>query len=139
MTIQINNQHWKVWGIAVILLVSIRAVSDVPTENSRFFLFIMYIVPIWGWVLCLNFRRGRDLMAYLEKYHHEKWKEITHVPGIGSGDLNSFRSLPFIFSDENLNDENVNILKRNYISFMKFGLSVFISVIPLFLLVVLPW
>ena len=123
----------------MLILVTLRATLSMPTEDARFFLFVIYIVPIWLWVMYLNFRKGRELMEYLEKHHHEKWKEITHVPFVGSGGFNSFRSLPFVFSKDNMNDERVKLLKKNYIGFIKFALSVFIAIIPLFMLVMLPW
>lgn len=138
MKFEINNQYWKVWGASVLLLAALRVTLEISTDNARFFLFSIYMVPLWLWVMYLNFRKGRDLMEYLKNNHNEKWKEITYVPLFGSGGYNSFKSLPFIFSKDNLNDERVKLLKKNYISFIKFALSVFVSIIPLFLLVMLP-
>ena len=33
----------------------------------------------------LNMIEGARLMRYLREHHHEKWKELTYVPGFGSG------------------------------------------------------
>ena len=136
----INNQYWKIWIVSVIALIACKAILEGKlSESSLFYLFSLYIVPIWLWVMYLNFRKGRDLISYLKKHHHEKWKEITYVPFHGSGGFNSFKSLPFIFSKDNLNDNNVKYLKGSYISFVKFALLVFVTIIPLFLLVIVPW
>ena len=86
----------------------------------------------------LNFRKGRDLLRYLEEHHHDKWEEITHIPIFGSGGFYSFRSVPFIFSKDNLHDDQVKLLKTNYRGFIIFALAVFITIIPLFLVVMLP-
>jgi hypothetical protein len=139
MKFDVNNQYWKVWGALVLLLVAVRATLELTTENSRFVLFSMYVVPLWSWVMYLNYRKGRDLTGYLEKNHHEKWNEITYVPLLGTNGFNSFRTLPFVFGNDNLNDEQVALLKKAYIGFLKFALSVFVSIIPLFLMVMLPW
>ena len=136
----INNQYWKIWAVSVLVLIAFKAVLEVVlNENTFFVLFILYILPVWTWVMYLNYKKAHDLTAYLKKHHHEKWKEITHVPFFGAGGFNSFKSLPFIFSEGNLNDDNIKLLKRSYINFIKFALLVIITAIPLFLLVMVPW
>ncbi len=37
-------------------------------------------------------------MGYLKRVHVEKWEELTHVLFLGTGGINSFRSILFINS-----------------------------------------
>ena len=78
-------------------------------------------------------------MAYLEENYNDKWREITTVPVLGPGNVNSFKSLPFIFSKDNFGDGNIEVLKTNYIVLVKFAIFVFITCVPLALFTILPW
>jgi len=135
-----NYNYWKIWAASLAVLIILKFLfGSKLDEDALFFLFSLYIVPVWLWVMYLNFKKGRDLISYLKEHHHSKWEEITYVPFYGPGGVNSFRSLPFVFSRDHLNDDKVRVLKKSYISFMKFALTVFISIIPLFLMVMLKW
>ena len=101
MNRSINKRYWQIWVASVLALIALKAVLYEKTgENVLFLLFVIYIVPMWLWVMYLNYRTGRDLTDYLKKHHNEKWKEITAAPFVGAGGFNSFRSLPFIFSND---------------------------------------
>ena len=135
-----SNFYWKLWGIAVLVLVLTKVVAGKELdENSLFILFSSYMVPVWLWVMYLNYRKGHDLMSYLKEHHRKKWEEITYIPFFGPGGFNSFKSLPFIYSSDNLSDDNVKELKNRYRKLINFALVVFVSTVPLFLLVMVQW
>jgi hypothetical protein len=136
MDTDIKKNYWKNWGLAVVVLLIVKiSLGQNLSENSLFLLFCIYMIPIWVYVMYLNFRGGRNLIGYLEKHHHEKWAEITSSPINGPGGFNSFRSLPFVLSKDDLEDENVHILKKQYVGIIKFALTVFVTSIPVFILV----
>ncbi len=81
--------------------------------------------------MILNVIEGHRLMAYLEDHHREKWAEITHVPGFGPGGVNSFRTLPWLYSPDDLNDATLAILKEQHRDFIRWAITVFLSSIVL--------
>lgn len=104
--------------------------DDVPS-----YLFELYIIPTWLWVMYLNYRIGKDLFEYLKEKHYEVWNEITYVPFLGINGNNSFRSLPFIYSRNDLDDYMVDLLKKRYRRFIIFAIVVLISTPPLSIVV----
>ena len=80
-----------------------------------------------------------DPLKYLKQNHRHKWEYLTSGPGFGPGGVNSFRSLPFIYSEDDLGDAIVKELKTNYRRFVKFTLTVFFTLPPLFIVTMLPW
>ena len=135
-----DNFYWKLWLVTVLLLVLTKVVAGKRLdENSLFILFSSYIIPVWLWVMYLNYRKGHDLMSYLKENHRKKWEEITYIPFFGSGGINSFKSLPFVYSNDDLSDDNIKELKKSYRKLINFALVVFVSAIPLFLLVMVQW
>jgi hypothetical protein len=108
-------------------------------EDYVFNLYLAYMIPTWGGVMILNFYEGRRLMAYLRKNHHEYWIYLTSGMGFGPGIANSFRSLPFLFSDDDLNDPNVKQLKENYRQFVLMLFLVFFSIPIFFVIIMLPY
>ena len=129
-----DNFYWKLWLVAVLLLVLTKVVAGKSLDkNSLFILFSSYITPVWLWVMYLNYRKGHNLMSYLKENHRKKWEEITYIPFFGSGGINSFKSLSFIYSNDYLSDDNVKELQKCYRKLINFALVVFVSAIPLFL------
>ncbi len=54
---------------------------------------------------------------YIKKYHHDKWQEIIpmHLFGISSDTLearNYFSEMRFVFSSDNMDDDNILSFKR---------------------------
>jgi hypothetical protein len=88
--------------------------------------------------MALNMAEGRRLMNYLKQNHRQKWEYITSGPGFGPGGVNSFRSLRFIYSGDDLGDTVVKELQTNYRRFVKLTLTVFLTIPPLFIITVLP-
>jgi hypothetical protein len=87
--------------------------------------------------MILNFYEGHRLMSYLKQNHRAKWEHITYVPFFGSGGVNSFRSLPFIYSKADLGDQLVAELKKNYRRFIILMFAVFFTLPVLFFSVML--
>jgi hypothetical protein len=52
---------------------------------------------------------------------------LTYVPGFGSGGTNSFRTLRFVRSPDDLHDTNVRWLKENYRRFLRCMRMVFVG------------
>ena len=78
-------------------------------------------------------------MKYLKMNHREKWDYITYMPLFGPGGVNAFRTLPFLFSKDDLSDNAVLELKNNYKSFIKLTLTIFFTFPVLFYIVMLRW
>jgi hypothetical protein len=130
--------YWFVWLIIVFLLLTLRfSVFRNPSDSVIFSLFTFYAIPTWIAVIIINGYSGHCLMSYLKRNHRAKWDEITYVPLFGSGGRNSFRSLAFIYSEDDLDDRMVHILKKNYRSFVKLALTIFFSFPILFLIIAL--
>jgi len=106
-------------------------------EGIRFNIFLAYAALIWIPAIFVSLYEGRRLLSYLEEHHKKKWEEITYVPGFGSGGVNSFRSLPFVYSKDDLDDKNVRILKNNYKGVIKLLLTVFVTFIIIFLAIMI--
>jgi len=128
--------YWKIWIGVVIFFLVVRFTTLFENDMS-FILFSFYFVPMAVGIMIINLIEGRRLMGYLEKHHKEKWKELTYFPGLGPGNVNSFRSLPFLYSKEDLEDPLVKELKLNYRKVIKFMLTVFLTTPILFLIIML--
>lgn len=123
--------YWTLWISLIFLALACKLIFFRHSEDC-FFLFWLYLIPTWVSVIVLNVWEGRRLMEYLRLNHNSKWIELTTVLGIPGG-RNSFRTIPFLYSKDNLNDPMVEVLKRNYRMFMLFILTVFLT-FPLILL-----
>jgi hypothetical protein len=122
----------------VLLLLTARiSIFKSSSEDVLFILFTIYAVPTWIAVMILNFYEGHRLMSYLKQNHRAKWEHITYVPFFGSGGVNSFRSLPFIYSKADLGDQLVAELKKNYRRFIILMFAVFFTLPVLFFSVML--
>jgi hypothetical protein len=133
--------YWRIWLGLVLCLLAVRfsIFVRVEGEDIPFTLFNCYAVPTWLAVMVLNMVEGRRLMNYLKQNHHHKWEYLTSGPGFGPGGVNSFRSLPFLYSDDDLGDAIVKELKTNYRRFVKLTLTVFFTIPALFIITMLPW
>ena len=132
--------YWRVWSVLVALLLVIRfLIYDGYNEDRFFLLFTFYAIPTWLAIMILGFYEGHRLMEYLKMNHREKWEYLTYVPLFGPGGVNGFRSLPFLFSKDDLGDNIVLELKKNYRKFIKLALAVFFTLPFLFLLVMINW
>jgi hypothetical protein len=65
-------------------------------------------------MMAINLYEGRRLMSYLKVHHPEHWAYVTSSVFGGPGGANSFRSLRFIYSTDDLGDTQVRALKHNY-------------------------
>ena len=132
--------YWRVWLVLIFLLLSVRfLIFQEYHEDDFFLLFTIYAVPTWVAVMILNFYEGHRLMKYLKMNHREKWEYITYVPLFGSGGVNAFRTLPFLFSKDDLSDNAVFELKNNYKRFIRLTLTIFFTFPVLFFIVMLRW
>ncbi len=133
--------YWKVWLGLVLCLVIVRftVLFHVKGDNALFVVFSCYAIPTWLTVMVLNMVEGHRLMNYLKHNHRAKWEELTYVPFFGPGGMNGLRTLPFLYSSDDLNDPVVGELKLNYRRFLKLTLIVFFTLPVLFITVMLPW
>lgn|ERR1700687_2207706 len=81
--------------------------------------------------MIFNAIEGRRLMSYLKNNHHEKWSELTYVPGFGPGGRNSIRTLRWQYSPDDLGDPRLATLKRQHRDFIRWSLTVLISYLVL--------
>ncbi len=91
-----------------------------------------YSVTTWIGIIVLNVVEGHRLMSYLKQHFPKKWEEITYVPGMGSGQLNSFRSLPWIYAPDETGDPVLARMKKDYQLLIALMLMVFFSNIIMF-------
>ena len=111
-------QYLKIWILWLLFMLSVRFLlllligkkSDEAWDNP----FAIYLTGSWILAVVLHYTEARRLMNYLKENHNDKWKELTYVPGLGFGKINSFNSVPFLFSKENYSDPMVDELKNNY-------------------------
>ncbi len=131
--------YWLIWIGTVLLVLFVRfTVMRNVGEETVFALCLSYMLPTWLAIMDLNFTEGYRLVQYLKDNHYEKWKEITYVPGLGYGCCNSYRSLPFVYSKDDLGDPVVTSLKKNYRAFVRLALTVFFTFPLIFIAVMLP-
>jgi hypothetical protein len=130
--------YWCIWFVLVLLLLTARfSIFNSSSEDELFKLFTIYAVPTWVAVMILNLYEGHRLIGYLKQHHRSTWEYITYVPFLGLGGVNSFRSLPFLYSKDDLGDEVVAELKKNYRRFAILMLVVFFTLPVLFFAVML--
>jgi len=51
------------------------------------------------------------LNQYIKKHNYQKWRELTSIGSAGPGLSNPFKWIPWIFTNENNEDENITRLK----------------------------
>lgn len=125
--------YWLAWIVALSIAVTLRVFVFDDTDD-RFALVVSYMLGTWVPMMGLNMYEGQRLMSYLREHHVAKWEELTYVPGFGSGGMNGFRTLPWLYSADTLGDAEVARLKHEHRSFLRFLLTVFCSytvVVPL--------
>ena len=106
------------WISLVLAFLTLRFTIFVESE-SRFGLGQAYMLFAWLPAIVLNFIVGRRLTDYLMEKHQLAWSQITHVPGFGPGGVNSFRTLRFLYSLDNLGDPIVENYKAEYRSVIR--------------------
>lgn len=127
--------YWKIWLLLISGILLLKFSLDIK-EDLLFNIFMAYSAPTWIAVIFINMFEGRRLSNYLKENHKLKWEEITYVRGLGIGNRNSFRSLPFVFSEDDLSDPQLKKLKENYKQIIKLMLVVFFSMPIIFIIIV---
>lgn len=124
--------YWTVWFVMVSTLLIIRLLAPGLLETRPIELAYMLFssVPI----MIINMVEGYRLHEYLKKHHCETFNYITYLPLLKiSGVHNSVRGLQFLYSDDDLGDPNVAVLKRNYREFIRLMCTVFVTMPLLFI------
>lgn len=122
--------YWCAWLAVVALAFTLRYTVFFGASSDRLFgLATVYAVSTWLPVMVLNVIEGRKLSSYLREHHPDKWQWLTFVPGLGAGMHNAFRSLPWLYSADDLGDPVVAALKTDQKRFIKWTLTVFFSYI----------
>jgi hypothetical protein len=70
--------------------------------------FVVAVFVSWGYAMLSGWRLGR----YLERSHFDRWVYLTSSGSWGPGGRNPFRSLPYVFGEEDNDDPRVVVLKR---------------------------
>jgi len=117
------------WLSILLLALVLRFAVLPPGSSGRAALPFLYMASTWIPVIVFNIREGKELMGYLASHHREKWEWLTTVPGLGPGNVNSFRSLPWLFSSDDLNDPTIAALKIANRRFIILALVIFFSYI----------
>lgn len=132
--------YYTIWIFLVFVLFFVRFVIIREYDEGMIFnLFIIYAFPTWIAVIAVGFYEGRHFNSYMRRHHHKTWEYLTSGPGFGPGGYNSFRSLPFLFSMDDLGDTNVRSLKDRAKSYLKLMLAVFFSMPIIFAIVMLEY
>lgn len=122
------------WLICVLLLLVLRFTAFLSSsEDARFYLIIIFVLSTWLATGVLNFYEHQRLRKYLRENHFDFFKKITYST---TGFFN-IRSIPFLFSKEDLGDQNVSLLKSNVKRFWGFALTQFLMYPALILIVLL--
>jgi hypothetical protein len=129
-----NRYYWFAW-LAVLCAFVVARFVVLPeiAEKSHLNLGDWYMLGVWFPIMLLNLYEGRRLMSYLRQHHPAKWAELTTFGGFGPGYVNGFRSVPWLFSAETLNDPTLGRLKADYRHFIYWVLTVFFS-FPIFVI-----
>lgn len=127
--------YWKIWlGLLASLLALRVTVFHRLEEGKLVWVFVGYAVPTWFAVMIVNAVEGNRVSHRLKEFHRARWEELTN------GSLaNPFRGLAFLYSKDDLGDPALAALKRNYQRLVILLLTIFFSMLPVFLAVVLPW
>lgn len=125
--------YWLGWAVLIFVFASVRVVVSLRfVAAPPFNLGVCYMLGVWLPVMAFNFHEGRRLMSYLHDRHHDKWLELTTIPGFGgSGHINGFRSVPWLFSSDTLSDPMLAKIKSDYRGFLYWVLTVFFTM-PIF-------
>jgi hypothetical protein len=114
--------------VAVALVLRFTVFSD---PAGRFVFAAAFMMGTWIPTIILNvIERGR-LMSYLRDNHNAKWSELTYVPGFGPGGVNSFRTLPWLYSTDDQGDSRLAGLKQQHRDFIRLMVTVFLSYLVL--------
>lgn len=102
------------------------------------------LVVLWviAWIAngIRMFAAGMRMTDYLQQHHHERWRYLTSVPwmGIESGGVNSFRYVPWLYSDQDNDDPEVVAIKKQTKRNLRITLSILVAMpVSLFLLFVI--
>lgn len=125
------RKYWTSW-VTIFVMLFIIKMLHIPLLQNIPIVFVYFIY--WIFVIFMNAYEGHRLMDYLKKNHPKKWEELTYLPYCGSGNVNGFKTVGFIFSSNDLADENIKFLKNNYKKLCGFMLTVLICFPILFIL-----
>jgi hypothetical protein len=125
--------YWVCWLICVLLLLALRFTAFLSSsEDARFYLITIFALSTWLATGIVNFYESHRLRKYLRDNHSDFFKKITYST---TGFFN-IHSIPFLFSKEDLGDQNVSFLKSNVKRFWGFALTQFLMY-PVLILIVL--
>jgi hypothetical protein len=123
------------WLACVGLVLALRF-TVFAESNDRFIVAVVFMMGTWIPMMILNVIEGGRLMSYLKENHNDKWSELTYVPGFGFGGMNSFRTLPWLYSGDDRGDSRLASLKqqhRDFIRLMVTALASYLILMPVLL------
>lgn len=136
---------WIGWAVIVFTLLVTRFTLYWGTydEDALFSLFTRYMFLTWGGIMLLGLVPHENIGPYLKENHHETWEYLTYsplfTPMFGRMGMNGFRSVPWLFSKDDLDDPVIRECKVVAKRMIAFILTVFLTFMPLAILVMGPW
>jgi hypothetical protein len=93
----------------------------------------MFAGITWTTTGMLLWYEGHRLLAYLRDNHTQFFEKTTYSSRIRF----NLRSIPFLFSKDDLGDQKVNFLKSNFKRLIAFTVTQFLTFPALFLIVII--
>lgn len=117
--------------LACIVMALVLRFTMFTEMDDRFIFTMSFMMVTWIPTMILNVIEGQQLMEYLKNNHRDKWSEITYVPGFGPGGVNSFRTLPWLYSYDDQGDPQLASLKQQHRDLIRWMVTVFASYLVL--------
>jgi hypothetical protein len=125
--------YWHVWlGILALTFLLRFTVLGGFGDDRGFSLSVVYMLATWLPIMVLNMMESSRLMAYLKKHHYKKWEDLTYIPWLGKNGSNGFRTLPWLYSPDDLGDQELAALKEEHRKFIRWVMTVFLSYLVIF-------
>ena len=130
ITDNIKSYVWLYWIIWLVMTVIIFFIRFIYIGNSNDFpieLLMVYMAVLWIPIMFINMYEGKRLSSYLEKSYSNETKKFKNEFG-----TYKLRPLLSFLSKNNMNDNLLSQLSKNYKRFIIFTIFVFISLPILF-------
>ena len=105
--------YWIYWITLVVFLAIIKLTVRQISENEKILVLISFIFLIWFPLMIMNMIKGNEFLDYLKEHHYSMWSE--------------FKINGYLFTNDNLTDNNLLEEKRAYKRFVIFQSVVFFS------------
>ena len=83
--------------------------------------FFWVINLVIGWLLFMY--NSSLLFSYLKSKYNSKWRKMVIIPDFGFGIGNMFRTWPYLFNREGVNDRKIRLFKKNIRSWFRYSVG----------------